>query len=519
MEFLRKRSELVARIILLAGISALFLTGCDIDDLQTALEEGYLEAQQAGLFSGLSASWAVSTNDGASASTGTSIFLDAACDQSDNIYTAGYITGDDTVYFGNGVSTSGGYASGKNLILCKYSPTSYPQWVRSTGSGSGESSFNAVAVGPDAVYAAGYVSGTGSYSLGNGVTAWGRRSSGRTLLLVKYSLAGSAQWARTLSAASSDNSQYDALCVDDAGNIYAAGSIISTYNYTLESGKTVQGPSTGSNIILTKYSPDGSVVWVRSAGSGGGSNWVEGLAYSSSTQQVIVCGTISGSADYGFGNGVAVAGVSATYNPLLAAFDSVGSAQWAVSTTSGSSRAQFSGVAVASDGSVYATGYRWQTSDLGFGNGVAVNGAAFESILLVKYNSSGSALWGVVPASGTVDSSGKSLAIEDHGYPVVSGRFLGGGTMGFAEGPTFSGVNSGDNWLTVAFTPAGKFAWGTTPLSGTNQSAAYGTAALSASGVAVVGSIRGNNSFSFGPDVNCSGNASSTENLTLVLYE
>ncbi len=73
--------------------------------------------------------------------------------------------------FGNGVTATETF-SGENIVLVKYDSSGVASWAQTVTGGTGASSFTSVSVASDgSVYAAGFISGTGTYNFGNGVTA------------------------------------------------------------------------------------------------------------------------------------------------------------------------------------------------------------------------------------------------------------------------------------------------------------------------------------------------------------
>jgi hypothetical protein len=122
------------------------------------------------------------------ASTGYpgSNFNSVAVDSLGSIYAAGAILGTGVYTFGAGTAAQG-VSSSNNVVLVKYSSSGAAQWAQTIVSGSGGCSVNSVAVdASDNIYAAGDISGTGSYDFGNGVGASGPYSGGSNVLLVKY---------------------------------------------------------------------------------------------------------------------------------------------------------------------------------------------------------------------------------------------------------------------------------------------------------------------------------------------
>jgi hypothetical protein len=188
-----------------------------------------------------------------------SVFNAVAADGAGNIYAAGYQNGTGTLDFGNSITVSGG----SSVLLVKYDAAGTAQWAK-TVSGPNASFFSAVAVdGAGNVYAAGYQTGTGAFDYGNGVSADGAYTS-TNALIVKYDAdTGAAQWARTVGTATAV-SRFDAVTVDGAGNVYAAGYQNDTQAFDYGSGY-VYGNYTGQNAVIVKYNAAGAVLWARPA--------------------------------------------------------------------------------------------------------------------------------------------------------------------------------------------------------------------------------------------------------------
>jgi outer membrane protein assembly factor BamB len=169
------------------------------------------------------------------------------------VYAAGYINGTGTYDFGNGKTAAGTNTNGINMVLVKYDSSGVAQWARTVTAGSNESLFSSVSVTSDgSVYAAGYIVGTGTYNFGDNATASGTNS-GENIILVKYDISGTAQWAQTM-IAGTGSSVFNGVSVASDGSVYAAGQIYGAGAYDLGNGMTAAGTnSTGENILLVKY--------------------------------------------------------------------------------------------------------------------------------------------------------------------------------------------------------------------------------------------------------------------------
>jgi hypothetical protein len=112
---------------------------------------------------GGNAQWARSVIVGPNNSSFSSIAIG-----NDDIYAAGYITGNGMFDFGSSVKVSG--ADGEsNVVLVKYDLSGNALLAKSVLSGSDFSQFNSVTVWDDGIYAAGYIFGSSTFDFGNTV--------------------------------------------------------------------------------------------------------------------------------------------------------------------------------------------------------------------------------------------------------------------------------------------------------------------------------------------------------------
>jgi len=127
-------------------------------------------------------------------------FQSVTVDSSGNIYAAGYIAGNGTFNFGNGVTATSAYDKhtwddGNNILLMKYNSSGNAQWVQTVNAGTEASEFNSVSVNSSGnIFATGYIIGTTTYNLGNNITVSGvstfhnraMDSDGYNIVLTKY---------------------------------------------------------------------------------------------------------------------------------------------------------------------------------------------------------------------------------------------------------------------------------------------------------------------------------------------
>jgi hypothetical protein len=463
----------------------------------------------------ISAQWARTVTVGNNASYSYSVSV--ASDGS--VYAAGFISGTGTYNFGNNVTATGAYAGG-NIVLVKYNSSGVAQWAQTVTAGNNASSFNSVAVAPDgSVYAAGNISGTGTYNFGNNVTAAGTYS-GDNIVLVKYNSSGVAQWAQTVTAGngeSSFNGVYVTWGVASDGSLYASGYISGTGTYNFGNSVSAAGTFSGKNIVLVKYNSSGVAQWAQTVTAGVYDSVFLSVSVASDGS-VYAAGYISGTGTYNFGNSVTAAGPYSTYNCVLVKYNSSGVAQWAQTVTTGNYYSVFLGVSVASDGSVYAAGVIGGTGTYNFGNSVFATGKySGENTVLVRYNSSGVAQWAQTVTAGTSDSVFYSVSVASDGSVYAAGVIGGTGTYNFGNSVTAAGPYSTYNCVLVRYNSSGEAQGAQTVTAGNSDSYFYGVSVASDGSVYAAGVIGGTGTYNFGNSVTATGTFS-TYNMVLVKY-
>jgi hypothetical protein len=366
-----------------------------------------------------------------------------------SVYAAGFINGTATFNFGNNVTATG--STGSSVLLVKYNSSGMAQWARTIITiPSGLSGFRSVSVAPDgSVYAAGFIYGTSIYDFGNSVTATGPYAE-MNVVLVKYNSSGTAQWAQTVTVGSRI-SDFNSVSVASDGSVYAAGRIYGTGTYDFGNSVTATGPYAEMNVVLVKYNSSGTAQWAQTVTVGSSSSTFDGVSVGSDGS-VYAAGYIYGTSTYEFGNSVTAAGPYRFYNVLLVKYNSSGVAQWARTVTAGSSYSFFHSVSVASDGSVYAAGEIYGTGTYNFGNNVTAAGTYIDySMVLLKYDSSGTAQWAqtVTVGSNTSEFNSVSVASDDSVY--AAGYIKGTSTYEFGNSVTTAGTYTGSNTLLVKY--------------------------------------------------------------------
>ena len=293
-------------------------------------------------------------------------------------------------------------------------------WARSVSTAPAGSTFNSTAVDSGGnLYAVASI-GTGTYTFGSGVTATGGSA------VVKYDSSGTAQWARTVTTGGS-NFFYD-VTVDPNGYVLVAGLIGAAGTYDFGGGVSLTGNGNGATAVVVKYDSSGTAVWARKAGTTvtGYSSLFTSVAVDSSSNVYAAGGVNGPSVLHDFGNGKTAIG-SGSYNTVVVKYDSLGTALWAQTVSTGSSSI-FDSVAVDSGGNVYCVGSIGGTWVYTFAAGVTAAGSNTSSnqdnAVIVKYDTSGTAVSGPVGERG---NRGFAVRVRRRGFrwePAGGGRCL-----------------------------------------------------------------------------------------------
>ena len=395
-----------------------------------------------------------------------SLISSAAVDSSGNVYAVGQLWGPGTVNFGNSATVTG-VSNGYNALLVKYDSQGTVQWGQTVTAIPDRSQFYSVAVDSSGnVYAAGYVSGaSGAVDFGNGVTVT-KSDTFLNAVLVKYDSSGIAQWARTVTAGSSESS-FSSVAVDSSGNVYEAGSIAGTGTYEFGNGVATTGATSnspianqeGGNLVLVKYDSSGIAQWAQTVTAGSGGSGFSSVAVDSSGN-VYAAGSIGGPETYDFGNGVtatgtlgsgAFAGLAGPGYVVLIKYNTSGIAQWAQTVTTGGPNSIFDSVAVDSSGNVYAAGSLYGAGTYDFGNGATATASTEGTnyVVLVKYNSLGIAQWARSSVNGgSSDAILASVTVDSMDNVYAAGGVGGTGVVDFGNNLTVTGtkVDAGPGW-------------------------------------------------------------------------
>jgi hypothetical protein len=401
------------------------------------------------------------------------------------------------------------------------------EWARSVSAGNNASSFYALAKdAAGSVYAAGYQSGNSSYTYGTGISAQGTHIA-ENAVLVKYDSTGAALWAKTVSAGNTVSVFY-AVAVDASGNVYAAGYQGGTSaGITYGTGVTAKGSSGSSvfDVVLVKYDSSGTAQWARTVSTAAANDRSQFKAVAvDASGSVYAAGYQSGTVTYTYGTGVTAQGTSTTRNVVLVKYNADGNAQWAKTVSAGNVNSEFKAVAVDTSGGVYAAGCQQGTVTYTYGAVSAQGTYTDNNVVLVKYDSGGTAQWVKTVSEGSNRSEFNAVAVDASGGVYAAGSQYHNGSYTYGTGVSAQGTARGDNTgnvVLVKYNSGGTAQWAKTVSEGSNSSMFNAVAIDASGGVYAAGYQSGTGSYTYGAEVSTQGTGSGSlrTNVLLVKYD
>lgn len=383
-------------------------------------------------------------------------------------------------------------------------------WARSVSAGTSESGIKSVSIGSDGIYAAGIINSNSTYTFGT-QNVTGISSNSYNPVLVKYDTAGNAIWAKSISdgPASDQESLFNCVKAGSDG-IYAVGIIQSTTNYKFGT-VNVAGMYSGSNVVIVKYDTNGNAIWAKSVTTGPNRSGFN--AVSAGSDGIYAAGFIRGTVAFSF-DSQSVLGTYSSFNTVLVKYDTSGNALWAKSVSAGSNDSYLNSVSVGSDG-IYAAGYINNTGTYTFGT-QSVNGtfSGFNAVL-VKYNTSGDAVWAKSVAAGSSNSIINSVFAGSDG--VYAARQIMGTTAFTFGTKSVTGTTIEDNPVLVKYDTSGNALWAKSISAGSAKSYFYGVVS-GPMGLFAGGQISDTGTYTFGTQ-SVNGTAALELNSVLVKYQ
>lgn len=371
--------------------------------------------------------------------------LSIAVDSGFNIYVSGYFNSTTLNVFNANSATftsvsppSGGVAA----FLVKFNSSGVVQWA-TTMDGTSTEGFRSIDVDANGnIYAAGFSSSTTNTVFSVGGTAFSSFSGlgGNDAFIVKYNSSGIVQWVSRVAGTAGDSGF--AVKTDSTGdNIYITGpfssTVLTVYSSNGNTFTTLNNlGASGSDAFLVKYNTNGIAQWaVRIGGTGADSG--DNISVDPSGN-VYIAGYFGSPTltIYNQNNSVYdILTQDGSDDGFILKYDTNGNLLWKAKIGGSSGQTLFR-VAVDSNSNVYVVGDFGNSSIVYNANGTpftTLSGGAATDAFVVKYNSSGTALW-ASRVSGTGTDLGRGLSVDPNGNVFISGRYASNPITIYSQG-------------------------------------------------------------------------------------
>jgi hypothetical protein len=289
------------------------------------------------------------------------------------------------------------------------------------------------------LYVAGWFDGVNDFG-GRTLTSYG----GQDAFLAKYNSTGELQWVRQAGGNSAGWDCARGVGVDASGNAYVTGGFLGSATF----GGTPLTSLHNQDCFLAKYSPGGTLQWVKQGSDSSHSAYGTGIAVDLAGNSLVV--------GYFEGQKVSFGAVTATnvgYSggasaAFLVKYDSTGAAQWARGLGGGETYSTTVGVDAAGD--CYVAGDFKGTLQLG---ATSLTSAGDKDGFLAKFNSVGVLQWTRQVAG--IGGDGGRLGVDAAGNSWYVGHFTGSASIGTTNLTSPSGYG----FFVARFDTSGNLQW------------------------------------------------------------
>ncbi|MEX2483797.1 MAG: T9SS type A sorting domain-containing protein [Brumimicrobium sp.] len=212
--------------------------------------------------------------------------LGVTSDELGNVYGTGVFSG--TAQFGTTTLLQGG------VYVVKYDENGNFIWAIQSENSSLNDSGNAIHYLDSGIL---YITG-GFFS--SGITFGSDTLSGygnHDIFLAKLDTDGNFIWAKKVGAGSSTDFGND-LCFDPNGNVYITGYYINSGIFD-DNPSVPSQPFNNSNVFITKYNSDGTLIWLSTVPGTSFNGQSEGIDYSPFLNELVITGHFGGTSSFG----------------------------------------------------------------------------------------------------------------------------------------------------------------------------------------------------------------------------
>ncbi len=258
-----------------------------------------------------------------------------------------------------------------------------------------------------------------------------------------YSQAVKLGWVNALPGNSFDVCR--AITLDNDNNVYATGFYSTTVDFDPGPGQFNLTSVNAEDIFLSKYDPDGKLIWAKSIG-----DFRYQAAYSialDTAKNIYITGIFFGTADFDPGPGVTNLTSNGNEDIFVCKYDQFGNFIWA-SSFGGPTNEFCNSLKLDKAGNIYINGYFENTADFDPGPGTFnLTSAGATDVFVCKLNNFGSLIWAKRIGGPSTDVA-YSIGLDDQDNVYSTGFFWN--TADFDPGPGTFNLTSpafGDGYL------------------------------------------------------------------------
>ena len=328
--------------------------------------------------------------------------FDVALDNSGNICVIGYLHYSTNFYSTNNTSTTFSPTGNfYNIFIAKYNSSGVLIWKTASGSsGNYNCRGNGINFDNDGnVVATGYFEGTVAFD----AIALNSVANSSDIFIAKINgTTGAYMWVQADGGTNSYEWGSEIVC-DNLNNIYVFGAYSGTATFGTNANLTSRG---SFDFFLSKYNTNGGFGWVQTAG-GTSEDYPGGVAYSSATNSIFICGSYKNTLSFGIGlgtNSLTSVGDIGYDNGFLAKYDTNGNILWSAKQGSAGSYTSFTNdIAIDGSGNPYITGTIHYNSYFYSANSNSpfyLRGFEYDEPFIAKYTSSAIVQWSILATDG-----------------------------------------------------------------------------------------------------------------------
>jgi cytoskeletal protein CcmA (bactofilin family) len=186
-----------------------------------------------------------------------------------------------------------------------------------------------------------------------------------------------------------------------------------------------------------------------------------------SNGNVYITGDYRSDASVNLGNSITLPTSSANRSFFIIQYNSTGVAQWAETFTSNNGNSTGYGLAIDTNGYIYATGQTYTTTGINLGgNNITLSGSSTSKMFLIQYNSSGVPQWVKSIDSTSGYNQGKKVATDTNGHVYVTGLYNSNSDITLGTNITLPSTSS-DAIFTIKYNSSdGSIDWAKTIITG-----------------------------------------------------